>query len=70
MSELRDCAPDVLDLLAAVGVPKIKGDGKKQVLPICTAYGILMNCRWRELSLVQKVNTVLLAVGNTSAKVG
>ena len=29
----------------------------KQVAPLCVAYGILLNNRWRELSLIQKVIT-------------
>ncbi|KAK2568941.1 hypothetical protein P5673_007016 [Acropora cervicornis] len=32
-------------------------------MPLCNAYGILMNVRCRELSLVQKINAVLLGVG-------
>ena len=28
-----------------------------------------MNVRWQELSLIQKINTILLGVGHTTARV-
>lgn len=65
---MRDKAPDVLDFLITIAAP---GEKKKKnaIPPICTAYGILMNCRWQELSLIQKMNTVILGSSNASAKV-
>ena len=65
--ELQQRAPDILDFLIAV--TQIKKDCDKQVPPVCTAYGILMNARWKKLSLFQKINTVLLGLGNAKSKV-
>ena len=52
---MRERAPDVLDFMATAAIPKLKGNDGRQVMPFCTAYGILMNVRSRELSLVQKM---------------
>ena len=68
LEEMKERAPDVLDFLCAIGVPKLK-DGDKQIPPLCTAYGILLNNRWKELSLIQKVITTLFGVGHCTAKV-
>ena len=67
-TKVKERAPDVLDFLCAIGVPKLK-DGDKQIPPLCTAYGILLNNRWKELSLIQKVITTLFGVGHCTAKV-
>lgn len=69
LTEMKERAPDVLDFLVAMAVPKLKGNDGRQIMPLCTAYGILMNVRCRELSLVQKVNAVLLGVGNATRRV-
>ena len=69
LSEMKERAPDVLDFMVAMAVPKLKGNDGRQVMPLCTAYGILMNVRCRELSLVQKLNAVLLGVGNATRRV-
>ena len=69
LTEMRERAPDVLDFMATVAVPKLKGNDGRQVMPLCTAYGILMNVRCRELSLVQKINAVLLGVGGATKRV-
>jgi len=67
---MEERAPDVLDFLVAMAIPKLKGNDGRQVVPLCTAYGIkLMNVRCRELSLVQKLNAVVLAVGNATKRV-
>ena len=66
---MRERAPDVLDFMATVAVPKLKGNDGRQVMPLCTAYGILMNVRCTELSLVQKINAVLLGVGGATKRV-
>ena len=68
LEEMRERAPDVLDFLCAISIPKLK-DTDKQVAPLCVAYGILLNNRWRELNLIQKVITTLFGVGNCTAKV-
>ena len=56
LREMKKRALDALDFFTS------------QVPPLCTAFGLLMNKRARELSLVQKVNTVLGA-GNATKKV-
>ncbi|XP_068733624.1 uncharacterized protein [Montipora capricornis] len=68
LTEMRERAPDVLDFMATVAVPKLKGNDGRQVMPLCTAYGILMNVKCRELSLVQKINAVLLGVGGATKR--
>ena len=66
---MRERAPDVLDFMATVAIPKLKGNEGRQVMPLCTAYGILMNVGCREFSLVQKINAVLLGVGGATERV-
>ena len=66
---MRERAPDVLDFMATAAIPKLKGNDGRQVMPFCTIYGILMNVRCRELSLVQKINAVLLGVGGATKRV-
>lgn len=67
--EMSQHAPDVLDFLVTITVPQMKRDSEQQIPPLCTAYGILMNSRWRELSLIQKVNGILLGFGNATERV-
>ena len=43
LTEMKERAPDVLDFLVAMAVPKLKGNDGRQIMPLCTAYGILMN---------------------------
>ena len=40
-----------------------------QVPPVCVVYAMMMNQRWQELSLVQKIATIILGVGHSSKKV-
>ncbi|KAK2554865.1 hypothetical protein P5673_023515, partial [Acropora cervicornis] len=68
LTKMRERAPDVLDFMATAAIPKLKGNDGRQVMPFCTAYGILMNVRCRELSLVQKINAVLLGVGGATKR--
>ena len=64
---MKEHVPDVLDVLVAVGIPNVKAheDSEKQ----CTAYGILMFTRWKELSLIQKMNSILLSTGHATERV-
>jgi hypothetical protein len=66
---MQQRAPDVLDFLVTIAVPHAKEDYDNKVPPLSTAYSILMNTRWKELCLVQKINTILLGVGNATTKV-
>ena len=47
VNEMRERAPDILDFLVTIAVPRVKEDGR-QVVPICQAYALLMNIRCRE----------------------
>lgn len=67
LREMRERAPDVLDFLVTIGVSHVKEDGS-QVAPLCVAFGILMNVRSRELSMVQKIATVILGSGNATKR--
>jgi hypothetical protein len=69
LTEMKERAPDVLDFMVAMAVPQLKGSDGRQIMPLCTAYGILMNVRCRELSLIQKMNAVLLGVGSATKRV-
>ena len=69
LTEMRERASDVLDFMATAAIPKLKGYDGRQVMPFCTAYGIQMNVRCRELSLVQKINAALLGVGGAAKRV-
>ena len=62
---MKERVPDVLDVLAAaVAIPNVTAheDSAKQIAPLCTAYGILMFTRWKELSLIQKMNSIYCSV--------
>ena len=69
LKEMKERAPNVLDFMVAMAVPQLKGNDGRQIMPLCTAYGILMNVRCRELSLIQKMNAVLLGVGSATKRV-
>lgn len=68
LEEIKERAPEVLDILTAIAAPSVKDDGQ-QVPPICTAYALLLNTRNRELSLVQKLNSLILGAGHATQKV-
>ena len=69
ITEMKECVPDVLDVLAAIAVPNVKVNSEQQSAPLCIAYGILMFTRWKELSLIQKINTIVLSVGHATERV-
>ena len=69
MKELRNRAPDILDFIATVAAPRLKQNVDAQVPPVCMVYAMMMNQRWQELSLVQKIATIILGVGHSSKKV-
>ena len=70
ITEMKERVPDVLDVLAAIAVPNVKVNSEQQSAPLCTAYGILMFTRWKELSLIQKIiNTIVLSVGHATERV-
>ena len=65
---MKERAPDVLDVLITIAVSKVKEDGS-QLPPLCVAMGILMNTRFKELSLVQKLTSVVHGVGGATQMV-
>jgi hypothetical protein len=67
LKEMKEMASNVLDVLATIAVPKVNGNGS-QLPPLCMA--ILMNTRFKELSLVQKLTSVTLGVGGATEMVG
>lgn len=69
LRELKDKAPDILDFLVTIAIPSKLKKNAQQIPPVCTAFGILMNQRSRELSLVQKINSVILGSSNATKKV-
>ena len=69
MKEMKNRAPDILDFIATVAAPRLKKNVDAQVPPVCMVYAMTMNQRWQELSLVQKIATIILGVGHSSKKV-
>ena len=69
MKEMRERVPDVLDFIATVAAPRLKKNVEDQIPPVCMVYAMMMNQRWQELSLVQKISTVILGIGHSSKKV-
>ena len=65
---MKERAPDILNIFTTIAAPKLRIDGR-QVPPICMAYALLMNTRNRELSMVQKMNTVVIGAGHATEKV-
>ena len=69
ITEMKDRLPDVLDFIVTVAIPKSVHDDGRQVAPVAAFYAIMMNLRWRELRLVQKLITMVLGVGHATSKV-
>ena len=69
LREMKERTSDVLDFLTTVAIPRVKED-TSQVPALCTAFGLSMNMRSRELALVQKVSTVVLGAGNATKTPG
>ena len=69
MVEMKERAPDILDFIATVAAPTLEKDVDNQVPPVCMICAMLMNQRWQELSLIQKIATIILGYGHSSKKV-
>lgn len=69
VKELKQRAPTLLDVLITVAVPLERIATDNDVPALCTAYSILMNQQWKELSLLQKMNTLSLGVVHATKKV-
>ena len=72
IQEVEEKCPDLLDVVVSVCAPeKSLAKGVQQRIPaIGTIVGMLMHQHNRELNLVQRVNTILLAAGHAEKKVG
>ncbi len=69
LKELKQRASTLLDVLITVALPLKRNATASEVPALCMAYSVLMNQRWKELSLLQKLNTVTLGVGHATKKV-
>lgn len=71
IKEAEEKCPDLLDVLVSVCVSEKKiSRGIDQRIPaIGTIVGMLLHQHNRELNLVQRVNTILLAAGHAEKKV-
>ena len=69
--EIKDNHPFLLDIFNSISGKNIDFDDTAAELKIkyCFVYGILVNCRWHELSLLQRINTILLIEGGCSKQV-
>ena len=68
IKEMKEKIPFLLDILTTVTTPAKKGNcdcGPN----VCMAYGIMMNARWKKLSLLQKAVTMIIGFGHSSSKV-
>ncbi len=68
--ELRSC-PELFDVLNAVGSPGNLKHTKNQQLEkrMAVVYSLLMQARCKDLSLFQRLRTVVLTEGGASKKV-
>ena len=66
---MKERAPDVFDFMVAMAVPMVKGNDGRRIIPLATAYSIMMNIRCRRLSLLQKMNALLLVTGGATKRV-
>ena len=62
LTEMKEKAPDVLDILSAVALPNVKTDGS-QIPRICTAYALLMNTRYYK----NAISTVFFSQANLNS---
>lgn len=67
VKEIQSQCPKVYKILSQISMLCIDPDKKKA--PLAVIYGIIMFKRCKELSLVQRVNTVLLNDGGASQEV-
>ena len=60
---VEDHVPLYANLVPRVSPLHAPGSTLGTRLPVCMSYGMMMNQRWQELSLVQKIATVILRIG-------
>ena len=67
MQEMKELG-EVLGFLAMVATPRLKENVADQVPPVCMIYAMTIH-RWQELSLIQKIATIILGMGHSNKKV-
>ena len=67
VKEIQSQCPTVYQILSQM--VQLCNDSDKKTAPLALIYGIIMFKRCKELSLVQRVNTVLLNDGGASQEV-
>lgn len=67
LNEISQRCPLLLDVMTTTIGSKVKPN---TIPSICLCYGILMQKRNHDLSLIQRINTILLAEGNAKKQVG
>ena len=72
LTEAKERCPNLLDVITAVCFRRegqnVQRSGVKRVPPVGTIYSMILNQYNRELNLVQRINTVLLASGLAETK--
>ena len=67
LNEISQRCPLLLDVMTTTIGSKLKPN---TIPSICLCYGILMQKQNHDLSLIQRINTILLAEGNAKKQVG
>lgn len=69
--EMKITQPFLIDLMNATTGNPVDIDNTTEEVKVkyCFIYSILMNMRWHELSLFQRINTVLLIEGGCGKQV-
>lgn len=67
MQEMKELG-EVLGFIAMVATPRLKKNVDDQVPPVCMIYAMTINHRWQELSLIQKIATIILGMGHSNKK--
>ena len=68
INEMKTLCPTVFSVLSQM-IQFDNSEEKRQVAAMSLVYGIIMFLRCKEMSLVQRVNTVLLTEGDASSEV-
>ena len=68
--EIEECHPFLIDIMQAFTGKYHKEVSDDLKTKYSFIYGILMHIRWHEISLMQRINTVLLIEGGCGKKVG
>lgn len=67
VQEMRHLCPTVYDILSTM--LDMDNNKEKKIPTLCLVYGLIMFRRFHELSLFQRINTLLLIEGNANQQV-